>query len=101
MARKESKTIGFKAGGELLLRLQEIAKRDGVSAHEWARRAIIRELDSGSQIRKIALNAEAIIQELAELRKDVAVATEAVLVSGGKASLEQAAKFVKINLRGE
>ena len=100
MARKDEKIIGFRVDKIQLERLEEAAKRAGVSPHEWAKQATFRELDGQNVIPKIALQNEAIKQELAELRKDFAVATEALLVSAGKASNEQAAKFVKANLKG-
>ena len=99
MARKDEKIIGFRVDKALLSRLEEAAERAGISPHEWAKRATIRELESGSQLPKLALQTEAIKQELTELRKDVAVATKALLVSAGKSTLEQADKFVKTNLK--
>jgi hypothetical protein len=101
MARKDDKTIGFRADNELYLRLLEAATREGVSPHEWAKQAAIRLLDDQNQLPKIALQTEALKQELIELRKDVAVATEALLVSAGKATNEQALKFVNANLSGK
>ena len=100
MARKDEKTIGFRADRELSLRLEEVAECAGMSAHEWAKRAVIRELDSGNLLPKIALQSEALSAEMVELRKDLVVITEALLVSAGKATSEQAAKFVKANLKG-
>jgi hypothetical protein len=99
MTRKDEKTIGFRVDKTLLSRLEEAAKRAGISPHEWAKRATVRELDNQNQIPKIALQTEAIKQELVELRKDFAVATEGILVSVGKSS-ELASKFVKENLKG-
>ena len=100
MAKKDEKIIGFRLDNSLLYRLEEAAERAGISPHEWAKRATIRELESGSQLPKLTLQTESIKQELAELREDLALATEALLVSAGKASNEQASKFVKENLRG-
>ena len=101
MVRKDEKIIGFRLDNSLLSRLEEAAERAGISPHEWAKRATTRELESGSQLPKLALQSEVIKQKLHELRKDLAVMTEALLVSAGKASSEQAARFVKANLQGE
>ena len=100
MAKKEEKVISFRLDGEPLSQLEEVAKRNGVSLHEWAKKALIRELESGNLLPKIALTSDAIKNEVDELRKDISVAVEALLVSGGKATSEQASKFVKNNLRG-
>ena len=100
MARKDEKIIGFRVDKSLHSRLKAVAEQAGISPHEWAKRAAIRELDSGSLLPKLALQTESLKQELSELRKDVAVATEALLVSAGKATNEQASKFVKANLKG-
>lgn len=101
MARKEEKIVSFRLEGDNLLRLEEAAERAGLSVHEYSKRAVIRELESGNQVPKIALQTESIKQEIVELRKDLAVATEALLVRAGKSTLEQAANFVNENLRGE
>ena len=100
MARTNEKVISFRLDGEPLSTLEEAAERAGMSVHEWARRAVIRELDSGNLLPKLALQSEALSAEMVELRKDLAVVTEALLVSAGKATSEQAAKFVKANLKG-
>ena len=100
MARTNEKVISFRLDGEALRTLEEAAERAGVSAHEWAKKAVIRELESGNLLPKIAMTGEALSAEMVELRKDLAVITEALLVSAGKATSEQAAKFVKANLKG-
>ena len=99
MGKKDEKIISFRLEGDLLSKLEESAARAHVSVHECAKRALIRELESGSQLPKLAIQTESIKQELAELRKDFAVATEGILVSVGK-SRELASKFVKENLKG-
>lgn len=101
MSGKEEKIIGFRLDGELRSRLEEAALRNGISLHEWARKAVIRELESESYLPKIALQNEALKQELLELRKDIAVSTEALLVSAGKSTPEHASKFVRANLKRE
>jgi hypothetical protein len=93
------KTIGFKVDRELYSKLLEAAEREGIGPHIWAKQAMIRILEDQNYLPKISLQVEAIKQELLEIRKDIAVATEGILVSGGKATLEQAAKFVNTNLR--
>ena len=100
MARKDDKTIGFRVDNDLFSRFEEVSKREGIGPHEWVKQAALRELEGYNQIPKIALQTEVIKQELVELRKDLAVATEGILVSAGKATHEQASKFVKANLKG-
>ncbi len=100
MAKSSEKVISYRLDGEPLSVLEEAADRAGISAHEWAKKAVIRELESGNLLPKIALTGEALSVEMVELRKDLAVITEALLVSAGKATSEQAAKFVKANLKG-
>ena len=100
MARKEEKIIGFRVDSAQLSRLEDAAKMAGVSPHEWAKQATLKELEGHAQIPKLVLQSEVIKQELTELRKDLAVATEGLLVSAGKATHEQASKFVKANLKG-
>ena len=99
MARKDEKIIGFRLDRAELLRLEEAAERAGIGPHEWAKRATIRELDSGNLLPKIAFTNDAIKEELLELRQDVAVSVEAILVTSGKVSSEQALKFVTEKLR--
>ena len=100
MARTNEKVISFRLDGEPLSTLEVAAERAGMSVHEWAKRAVIRELESGNLLPKIAMTGDALSAEMVELRKDLAVVTEALLVSAGKATSEQAAKFVKANLKG-
>jgi hypothetical protein len=99
MGRKDAKVIGFRVDGEASSRLGEAAERAGISIHEWAKKIVLRELDSENLIPKLDLKSDAIQGELLEIRRDLAVMTEALLVSGGKATSEQAAKFVKANLK--
>ncbi len=98
--KKLEKVISFRLEGEALSSLEEAAERAGMGIHEWAKRALVRELESGNLLPKIAMTGEALSAEMVELRKDLAVITEALLVSAGKATNEQAAKFVKANLKG-
>lgn len=98
--KKLEKVISFRLDGDDLSALEEAAERAGIGIHEWAKRTLIRELESGNLLPKIAMTGEALSAEMVELRKDLAVATEALLVSAGKATNEQAAKFVKANLKG-
>ena len=100
MSKTEGKIFSFRLDGELVSKLNEAAERTGLSPHEWLKRAAIRELNGLSNLPKLALQNEAIKQELIELRKDIAVATEGILVSAGKATNEQASRFVKANLKG-
>lgn len=99
MTKTNEKVISFRLDGEALQALEEAALRTGVSVHEWAKKAVVRELESGNLLPKIALTNEAIKDELTELRKDISVATEALLVSAGKVTHEQASKFVKANMK--
>ncbi len=99
MVRQKERVISFRLDGEALQSLEEVAERGSISIHEWAKRALLRELESGNLLPKIAMTGEALSAEMVELRKDLCVITEALLVSAGKATGEQAAKFVKANLR--
>jgi hypothetical protein len=100
MAKENEKVVSFRLDGDSLSALEEAAERAGVGVHEWAKKAVIRELESGNLLPKIAMTGEALSAEMVELRKDLSVITQALLVSAGKATSEQAAKFVKTNLKG-
>ena len=78
--------IAFRLPVEALEQVEEAAKRRAVSVNELAREALMSTLDEGNEVHRMALRMTTIESELSELRRDLAVATQAVLITAGKFS---------------
>lgn len=97
-------TIGFRLGEEDRKLLAKHATQAGVSAHVLARAFVEQVLRSGGSIAQLLAVCEeiaAIRAQLAELRKDLAVSTAVLLVSGGRTTSEAAKAWVEKNLNAD
>lgn len=100
-----SKTIAFRASGELLARLEERSALEGKSEGELARELTQQGLEQESQGLEpaSAVHAEP-IEELRQsvlgLRRDLATVMEMLLLNVAKIPEQQVRDFVSRNLRG-
>lgn len=77
------KTVGFRLEDKLQLELCRRAKALGVSHHELARHYVVemlRESEDRAELRKVV---NALCEHVREARKDIALSTEALLISTG------------------
>jgi hypothetical protein len=95
---EKGKTIGFRLDQKRLSRLEDLAEAAGVTIHEFARQALTERLDSESDVHRLTMNVTNIQSELSELRRDLAVSVEALLVTSGVTHSEAKA-FTDENLR--
>jgi chromosome condensin MukBEF complex kleisin-like MukF subunit len=95
---KSEKVIAFRLTSDALELAEEAAKRRSVTVNELARDAFLASLSSEGDIHKVALRVTNIESEVSELRRDLAVATQAILVTSGKVSPEEAEKFAREKL---
>lgn len=95
---KSDKVIAFRLSPDALEQAEEAAKRRSVTVNELARDAFLSSLSSEGDIHKVALRMTNIESEISELRRDLAVATQAILVTSGKVSPEEAEKFAREKL---
>ena len=95
---KADKVIAFRLSGEALELAEEAAKRRAVTVNELARDSLLTSLSSDGELHKVALRTTSIETEISELRRDLAVATQAILVTAGKVSPDDAEKFAREKL---
>lgn len=94
-------TIGFRldeAGSKLLV---ERAKSLGVSVHQLARHYVITMLSENEERDQLGQMVEKMYLQIAEIRKDIGISTEALLSSAGKTEKSKAKEWVGNNLHVE
>lgn len=96
---KADKVIAFRLSGDALERAEDAAKRRSMTVNELAREALTASLSSSGELHKMVLRVTTIESELSELRHDLAVATQAILVTAGKVPPDDADKFAREKLR--
>lgn len=96
---KAGKVIAFRLSGDALEQAEEAAKLRAININELARETLIAALSSGNELHKMALRVTTIEGEISELRHDLAVATQAILVTAGKVSPDDADKFAREKLK--
>lgn len=96
---KESASIGFKLDSEFLRALEARADALGASRHLLAKQYVILALTENEERVKLNHFIESLLREIIELRRDCALATEALLVSAGQATEEQSRAWIKGNFR--
>ena len=99
MKKQAQKTFGFRLDSANRERLEARAKKVGVTPGELAREIIVETLDDDREIDRLRLKVAAVAEELGDLRKDLSVAVQALLVSSGKVTQEQAQEWVRLNMR--
>jgi polyhydroxyalkanoate synthesis regulator phasin len=92
-------TVGFRLDEESREALDRRAKRLGVSTHELARDFVFEVLWEGQERAELRHAVSALHREVSELRKDIALALEALLVSTGKATEDEARVYVEENFK--
>ncbi len=99
---KEEKVVSFRLGGEALELAERELERRGISLSELAREAVVKHLkregEDESTIHKMSMRLMSIETALGEVRKDIAVSTEALLINGG-VSTTDAARWTDEKLR--
>lgn len=93
-----STTVGFRLDEESHRLLCERAACLNISPHELARDQVKEALQGGEQDAGLATAIGLIHDEVAQLRVDVATATEALLMAAGKTKAEEARAWVRENL---
>lgn len=96
---KSDKVISFRLNGDALEEAEEASKRRAITVNELARESLLASLSSDEEIHRVGLRVTSIESELSELRRDLAVATQAILITAGKVSPEDAEKFAREKLR--
>jgi len=94
---EQGKVITFRVSETELLDLESQAETAQMTVQQFAKKALQEKL--GGETKNLGLSVSALKEELLELRQDVAVSVEAILVTSGKVSSEQALKFVTEKLR--
>lgn len=92
---KQSENVTFRLPLPLYNELLQWAEAEKTSDGLLARRLVIEGLRRHSLSEELAL----LHEQIAEMRKDLAIATQAVLVNGGKTKADDAKAWVKQNLR--
>ena len=98
---KAATLVGFKLDNEAFSVLEMRATELGTSHHLLAREYVIESLAREDHLKAFVRNLEALLHELIELRKDCALSTEALLVSAGQTTEQEARKWVSHNFRRE
>src|SRR5437868_6542635 len=96
-----STLVGFKLDNDAFSVLETRANELGTSHHLLAREYVIRSLAQEEHRQAFMQNLEALLHELIQLRKDCALSTEALLVSAGQTTEQEARKWVSQNFRCE
>jgi hypothetical protein len=94
---ERGKVISFRVGEEDLPDLERRAETAGQTVHEVAKRALRKSFEN--QTNEMAISLSAIQEELTDLRQDIAVSVEALLLLSGKVGPADALKFVRDNLK--
>ena len=94
---EQGKVISFRVSETELLDLESQAETAQMTVQQFAKKALQEKV--GGETKNLGLSVSALKEELLELRQDVAVSVEAILVTSGKVSSEQALKFVTEKLR--
>lgn len=96
--KKLPSTIGFRLDDDHATVLVERAKALKMSAHDPARQYVIQMLHENDERQQLLTAVVNVRDELSETRKDIAVSTQELMVSGGRATATQAKDWVKENL---
>ena len=99
MNNSELKPMTFRVDIETKGRIEKLAERTGIKPGELVREIVKEKMDTGREIDRLRLKVAALEGEVAELRKDLSVAVEALLAASQKVTPEQAQEWVKINLK--
>ncbi len=90
--------VSFRLDAEATGLLNERAARLGVSPHELARYYVTESLHAAEELAAVGTAVDALHQQVRQLNQDLALATEALLASAGRASEKQAHAWVEASL---
>jgi hypothetical protein len=96
--KKIPDTVGFRLDDEHKLVLFERARLLKMSIHELARRFVIERLHEADERQQLIGAMLGLRDEVAEARKDIAISTQELLVSAGRAKFSDAQGWVAENL---
>lgn len=91
--------IGFRLDVDSLRLLTEKAARSNVSVHELARTYVLEMLHMSEQIDRVGFAITNVWDDLYELREDLALSVQTLLVSAGKINRAEAEAWVDNNLK--
>lgn len=91
-------TVGFRLDDEHRVLLGGRALKAGVSPHELARQFVVEALNDRAQLPAVQQAIVALGAQVEQLRADLALAVEALLVGAGSAKSEEASEWVRNNL---
>jgi len=91
-------TIGFRLENEKFAELSRRAKALGVSPHELARHYVLEILSEKEERGALREAVNALGEYLGEVRKDIALAAEALLTAAGTVEEKDAREWAKKNL---
>lgn len=96
--KRRVSTIGFRLEAQEIAILSERAEKLGVSPHELARSYVLELLGASEERTALREGVVTLHNVIGLLREDLALSVEALLISAGKVSEEQARKWAEENL---
>ena len=94
MAEK-TKTVGFRLGGEVLERAENLASREGLTVHELGKRALVDRIEGEGSLHRLGMTVMNLEDEVKELRSDIATMFKGVMVLVGKIPSEKADEVIR------
>ena len=97
------KPITIRLEFEAVKELDARAQRQGITRSDYAREIIFEALNDQSELARLQMEVSILKDELSELRGDLAVAVQALLVagtSGQKITSQDAKAWVQANMKG-
>ena len=98
MAEK-TKTVGFRLGGDVLGRAENLAAQEGLTIHELGKRALIDRIEGEASLHRLGMTVKNLEGEVHDLRSDVSAVFKSMLVLVGKIPPEKADEVVGQALR--
>ncbi len=94
-----SRTISFRLEAEARDQMARRAKRTGVSIHELARSFVLEVLEEGEERAALREAVVSLRTEVATLREDLRLSTEALLTSAGQIGEKEAQVWLEENFK--
>ena len=94
----KARTVGFRLGESHRAELESRARKSGSTPGELARQFVVETLEGDQEVERLRMKVSAVESELGNLRKDLSVSVQALLVATGRVTAEQAREWVKQNL---
>ena len=93
------KVISFRPAADQALALVEHARSKKLTPHALAHEMVIRSLQNADGLEEVSGHMQKLQHQLFELREELALVSEALLVSAGKLSKEAAQSWVDDNIK--